>query len=553
MVVLAASSPRYIAGYDSSAESSGNDQEASQSESAHVENRFGPLRIELEMNDENDPARLYVAELADEPPPESDYDEVLASYRSGLYSFYRHLLTQHNQGFRVWIQLNITFVRTGVDGVTDRITVPFRIEGESYLDPSRSAILSVLNSQFEEIAERISNLLKSGSNWSFESVDNALLHITSNLDVEMNAIGAIPRWQRRRINRFGNMAKFHLNSAMKPPLSRHIINICSDRADCFIMAIGLGAMQYQERDYIALSNASGAALQSYKQELAAACARNFNCRSLQSMPVTFAQLSQFENDNHDQLALNIYGFTKKPRGYRFFPYRTSKNNYQGLTTINLLITHREETNTAYTYHVNYITNFHNLIRAESHFHSAKLRNKSTRYCLLCLRGYPTSQDVLDHGVHCASGSPRITYPSPSQRLTFFPGKKLYPTNLICVWDIETRVNPGARNATFGPLSRVEGKVEAISVGLYSRFALHPEKYMAVTPKVLTGSDCLERFLVYLRFECFYLQAAVRQNERRMRPLLAHEQEAGTRATHCCNCKKPLTTKVYNHCHEVSRL
>ena len=223
------------------------------------------------------------------------------------------------------------------------------------------------------------------------------------------------------------------------------------------------------------------------------------------------------------------------------------------TVINLLITHRKETGTAFTYHVNYIVNFHDLIRAECKSHSSRLRNKSTRYCLLCLRGYPTSKDLLEHGVHCGSGSPRITYPSPAQRLTFFQGKKQYPTNLICVWDIESRVNPGSRSATFGPLSRVEGKVEAISVGLYSRFALHPEEYMVVTPKVITREDCLERFIEYLRFESFYLQAAVRQNKKRMRPLLAHEREAGARATHCCNCKKYLETRIFNHCHEVSRV
>ena len=53
-----------------------------------------------------------------------------------------------------------------------------------------------------------------------------------------------------------------------------------------------------------------------------------------------------------------------------------------------------------------------------------------------------------------------------------------PTSLFMSWDLETGKIP-APSTSFGPLATVEGKLEVLSIGWMTKFALHPEKYPAL--------------------------------------------------------------------------
>ena len=172
--------------------------------------------------------------------------------------------------------------------------------------------------------------------------------------------------------------------------------------------------------------------------------------------------------------------------------------------------------------------------------------------MICLTGFQTPQELDAHQGACSKKEPKLNFLSTASRHNFEVGKKKFPTTCILALDIESQKSKS--EVSFGPMSVNKGKHSPISVGFSSKFLLHAESYPLSLPKVLFGTDCLERVFEELRWEVFYLQAIIQKNDRPMRALTNSEKELSSTANQCGNCTKLLTveTRSHNHCHSLMR-
>ena len=154
-----------------------------------------------------------------------------------------------------------------------------------------------------------------------------MAHVSRNLFEQFNLIGCSRKTVQRNERRFGPNTLRHLNSKNKAVLSKHLVSLCSENDDCFLLSIGLALESITKEDLNRMRQ-NDLEFVKLKSRLRTLVHQTFDVSSIMQFPVSLHQIDEFRRANKDILALNIYGFKLDPkvksrRTYRFFPDRPS--------------------------------------------------------------------------------------------------------------------------------------------------------------------------------------------------------------------------------------
>ena len=517
---------------------SGNDNEIRDSQ-------FGAMKIMLAMQTDEGNICKYEAKLNPPVDDYADYYELFMEKILGsILKFYLYILNGAPNGVKAWWEHHLLMHRETANGELEEINFPLRIRSVQLIDSNESSLKDVVLGHCHDAISRISDFLVMGSDWLFVRLNRSFCHTSKYTNYIFNKIGS--RVSRRNRLLFSNQSSKHLNSKSKPILSKNLVSICSPVDDCFLLCIGLGLEQMTKSklNQLQQTDFEFSRLRNYLRTIVA---QQFDTSNCEKFPLSLHQIRKFQKQNASKLCLNIYGCyldeTILSRNcYKFFPVLIGDNSNFDLLKINLLITHKSENG---TYHLNYISDYHKLLR-NSHHYSLK----HMHFCSICCMGYKTSEELSKHTKFCQIGEPTLIFPSRAERLRYAPRRKACPVSVIGVADVETGLKPS--QVKFGPLSSTKGVLTPIMCGYSFKFLIHADKFPICMPIMTEGETCIDRLWKFLRFDAFYLNSILNQQQFPVRPLTALQQSIVNTATHCSNCYRFLNGQfVLHHCHTGS--
>ena len=512
---------------------------------AHI---FDTMTFRLTMESEDSIVQKWLGHLT---PPEVDYaDYVPIFYRrisGAFFRFYLYLLNLVPTGLSCWWETEVAFESERAEGEIEKIHLPMRLKRVHLYDANHDSLRDLVSGQMNDLVSRVQDLIHSGSDWTFQKVCHCEAHVSRNLQNIFNNIGW-SRTQLRQRRRFGTQSSCHLNSKSTYVLSRHLISLCSDVGDCFILCLGIGLDGLTKERLTAL-NANDTLCEELKSRLRTLVAQNYDINSCQTYPVSLHQIEAFRIANKDKICLNIYGFyldhkAKSRSRYIFFPVSIDKNMREGVSSVDLVITHRSEGG---EYHLNYCIDFHKMLR-----NSVSYKSSKHLFCHFCCSGHDSLKDLKDHESYCAEGEPCIIFPPPTERLEYEAKKKSSPSVAIFVGDIETKLSES--DVSFGRLSKTRGVMDGMMIGYCSKFLIHEDIFPNTCPILLEGPGCVDRHWKFIRFDVFYVNSLISQKDMPMTPLSAEEEKLIRGASHCANCRKFLAVPpLAHHCHIDGRV
>ncbi|XP_065667722.1 uncharacterized protein LOC136088013 [Hydra vulgaris] len=153
--------------------------------------------------------------------------------------------------------------------------------------------------------------------------------------------------------------------------------------------------------------------------------KNEDNQCLSEFPVSFNQITQFENNNKD-INVNVYGYENS-----VYPLRVSKNNDRQHLIDLLLISNGE-------------TNHYCLIKSLSKLLSSqKSKKKCTiHYCKNCLLGFNSEESLSKHKSYCDThDSVRIELPPPISTMQFTNHNRSMRVPFVVYADFESFIKP----------------------------------------------------------------------------------------------------------------
>ena len=478
----------------------------------------------------------------------SDYEILFRRFiRPSLVSFYQSLL-ERAPSVKVWSQMNVLFTRTLNDGTEDQIDFPMRAPAALLLDPSHSALDLLASSQVENMIERCAMLQRTGSNFTFHSFQTAIFNVSFVQNSLLNSVGASTSAHTHKL--FGSNSKNHLNSKRKLPLRRHISGICSDKSDCFLLALGASALRLSKPEIDQANQKSLKEHANFKAHLISAAHQHFDLRGL-GYPASIAEITNFQKNNEALINLNIYAFAKKLTSrpyYTIFPFLIAKEPRHEIPTLNLMISRQVTRGSTdqIGYHINVIYGFAAMMRA------SMPRGFDKAFCPMCCMPFQSRTVMESHKPHCQKLKTRLVFPPRSTRQIFEAQRKKSLTACLFTFDIETCTKSDS-SVSFGPKSSKIKSLNTMAVGMTAKFLLHPLKYDPILPKIFLGPDSMQQFIQHLHFESFYVQSILRQDSLPMKPLTDEEKALILNCNSCGNCQKHLNPedKRLHHCHACS--
>ena len=496
------------------------------------------------MESEDSSVQKWIGRLTPPAVDYSDYVPIFFSRISGaFFRFYLYLLSLAPEGISVWWETQVLFETEDADEEIQTVPLPMRLRRVYLYDSHHQTLNDLISGQMHDIVARVQDLVHSGSDWLFKNVVHCEAHVSKNINGQFNNIGW-SRTERRMRRKFGNQTSFHLNSKNKHVFSRHLISLCSDVGDCFLLCLGM-SLDGTSKEQIAEMKESDSNFDRFKSRLRTLVAQTYDIRSCSaSFPISLHQIESFKLANKGKVCLNIYGFylDKKVKSrirYVFFPVSVSQDIRDDIPSVTLVITHRSENG---EYHLNLCHDYQAMLRNSVFYKSEKIF-----FCRFCCSGHNSFEDQTTHEAYCSEGESCLIFPRPTERLVYEQKKKASPVVSILAGDIETKL--AKSDISFGSLSSTRGKLEPLMIGFSSKFLVHEDIFPNTCPIILEGPKCVDNSWKWLRFEIFYLNAIINQQERPMERLSFEQKKAIQEASHCANCHKYLNGHgVSHHCH-----
>ena len=466
--------------------------------SSGFKKQYGNLEISEHVSNDDQSITTYEAIVTGEATNLRDYERMFSRIiHPSLLKFCIALVNHRSEGAKIWCQFNIKFERVDADGETETMFVPFRMASISIDKDREEVISSMLRKGLSQLVESITNLTQSGSGWIYAKLENMLLNVAYNPDAQFNGIGTNYSGRVNIERRYGKKNKSaHLNSKNRNPLNKYHQSLCSDVDDCMIIAVGVATLNLKISDLLKMNKMAEDEFWRFRQNIMSAAYQYYDCRSLSSLPVTFAQLSQFMIDNQEILCVNIYGYNKLPSKttkYKIFPFMVGENQ-AAPKVMNLLITKRiENSSSPASFHISTIFDFHGMLSVCDSSCSSTRRF----FCNRCLSSFSLNTDLEKHTASrlCETNRPQLIFPDREERLAFTVGRKKYPTSAVISWDMETgpQQSSAENGESFGPMTTSVKKLVPLSLGFMTKFMLHPEAYPLLLPKVILGEECIDEF------------------------------------------------------------
>lgn len=519
--------------------------------------RLGKMKFKVEQATQDLSVRKYAAWLFPSVPNCSDYSRIFMSLVfPTLVLFYTYLMTISTNGFQLWGQYDLTFEKdTNDDQQPEVVLIPIRVRRVMVLDENQDTLRDLVTGQISDILSRLIDILSMGSGFRFRSLERVFYHVSFNVNALFNNIGydrIRPETETRRRRLFGSRADKHLNSRGAPILSRHILSICSNSDDCFLMSLG-AYVEGLTRAAISSMPQTDEMYARLRHRLAQAARRTFNLQGCESFPTSLHQISLFQRQNKEY-ALNIYGLSLKdnnraPRNrYNVFPVKISdKNDVATIPKINLLITHREPSG---FYHLNLILSYDNLLR-----NGVNYGTQHKYGCYKCCSTHATQLDRDNHQSGCDEDRPRLIYPAKSEREVFQKKKKSQITYRIAAGDFETTLSHS--DDTLGDMTKNHGKFQAVLGGYVIKWLIHTDLFPTSLPKFIGGPTACDKLWKFLRFDCLFTTSSINQTYYPVRPLTDQEKIHIQSANSCANCgiflgqhglRNNRGRAVLHHCH-----
>ena len=519
---------------------------ASDNSAAREGLRMDSMTFALEIESEDSTTQKWRGKLDPPAAAYADYNSLfLERVFNAFLKFYLHLLNLSRHGVQLWWEIAVRFERDADEGGSvQTVDLPMRLRTVRLLDNNELTLRDVLIGQMNDLLSRVSDLIHQGSDWTFVNLGNCVAHVSRNLNFQFNLIGS-RKTLKRNERRYGPNAPKHLNSKNRPIMPKHLISLCSENDDCFILSIALALENITKEDLNRMKQ-NDQEFVKLKSRLRTLVHQTYDTTSVTSYPTSLHEIDEFRRANKDVLSLNVYGFRldktiKSRKKYVFFPVSISKENGPHVRIIDLVITYQSSLG---TYHLNYASNFNLMLRNSVHPNSPK-----KHFCRYCCGGYRTENELSSHAQYCSVGDPRLEFPSKQRRLIFEAKKKSVPTTVLLTCDIETALSK--ENLTsFGPLSETSGRLEPVMIGYVMKFLLHADLFPQSMPKMLEGPSCVEEIWKFLQFDVFYINSLINQMDQPIRPLSDSEKQLLDTATNCACCKRFFSDgrSVTHHCH-----